>query len=115
MVIQNDHAQKAIELLLAKVETLEIGKSRSRKAKKAVVKIVWVVNLVSFKQEWYAKRKSAEFNKKCVPAEVKQVKVKGENWFRLTVKGFKTKYEAAAYAVKVKKTLNLTSVWVTKG
>lgn len=115
LVIQNDHAQEAIELLLAKVETLEIGKSRSRKAKKAVAKIVWVVNLVSFKQEWYAKRKSAEFKKKGVPAEVNPVKVKGENWFRLTVKGFNTKYEAAAYAVKVKKTLNLTSVWVTKG
>jgi len=116
LVVQNDHAQKAIELLLAKVETLEQGKriAAKRKVKKSVPKVNWVVNLVSFKQEWYAKRKALEYEKKGIPAEVVKAKVNGENWFRLRVKGFKSKYEAAAYAVKVKKTLNLTSVWVTK-
>lgn len=116
LVTQNDHAQKAIELLLAKVETLEVRKkaSAAKKVKKPVVKAKWTVNLVSFKQEWYAKRKAVEFQKKGVSAEVLPAKVDGENWFRLRVKGFNSKYEAAAYAVKVKKTLNLTSVWVTK-
>jgi cell division protein FtsN len=85
-----------------------------RKTKKTVVKAKWVVNLVSFKQEWYAKRKAEEFEKKGIPAKVEQVKIKGKQWFRLRVKGFKSKYEAAAYAVKVKKILNLSSVWVTK-
>jgi hypothetical protein len=117
LVVQNNHAQEAIEQLLAKVETLEKSKpveAKLKKPKKVAIKVTWVVNLVSFKQEWYAKRKSSEFQKKGVPAEVVQVKVKGENWFRLRVKGFKSKYDAAAYAVKVKKTLNLSSVWVTK-
>jgi len=117
LVKQNDRAQEAIELLLAKVETLEKGKvvtKTRKKPKKLIPKVVWVVNLVSFKQEWYAKRKAAEFEKKGVPAEVMQAKVNGENWFRLRVTGFKNKYEAAAYAVKVKKTLNLSSVWVTQ-
>ncbi len=117
---QNDHAQKAIESLLASVETLEQqkrivpAKRRVKKTKKPIVKVEWVVNLVSFKQEWYAKRKSEEFKKKGIPAIVEEVNIKGKKWFRLRVKGFKSKYEAAAYAVKVKKTLNLSSVWVTK-
>ncbi len=117
LIVQNNHAQKAIEKLLASVEVLEGQKKVSRtkrKAKKPVVKAKWVVNLVSFKQEWYAKRKAEEFEKKGIPAKVEQVKIKGKQWFRLRVKGFKSKYEAAAYAVKVKKTLNLSSVWVTK-
>jgi len=123
LVEQNDHAQVAIEQLLATVGTLEqqqkkvavaIPKKKVKKVKKVVVKVEWIVHLVSFKQEWYAKRKAEEFEKKGIPAKVEKVKVNGETWFRLSVKGFKTKYEAAAYAVKVKKTLNLTSVWVAK-
>ena len=117
LVVQNDHAQKAIETLLATIEVLEQKKSTVRakkRVKKPIVKVEWVVNLVSFKQEWYAKRKAEEFKKKGIPAKVEQVKIKGKQWFRLRVKGFKSKYEAAAYAVKVKKTLNLSSVWVTK-
>ena len=120
LVVQNNHAQEAIEVLLAKVETLEkrkpviVAKAKPKKVRKILPKVTWVVNLVSFKQEWYAKRKSAEFQKKGIASEVIQVKVKGEHWFRLTVKGFKSKYEAAGYAVKVKKSLNLSEVWVTK-
>jgi len=123
LVEQNDHAQVAIEQLLATVGTLEqqkkvaavaIPKKKVKKVKKAVVKVQWIVHLVSFKQEWYAKRKAEEFEKKGIQAKVEQVKVNGEKWFRLSVKGFKSKYEAAAYAVKVKKTLNLSSVWVAK-
>lgn len=120
LVVQNNHAQKAIEQLLAAVETLEQQKATSakkrtvKKAKKIIPKETWDVNLVSFKQEWYAKRKAEEFEKKGISAIVERVKIDGQKWFRLRVKGFKSKYGAAAYAVKVKKTLNLSSVWVTK-
>ncbi len=121
LMIQNSHAQKAIEKLLASVEILEqnavvtaAARKKSLQARKAHAQVRWVVNLVSFKQEWYAKRKAEEFKKKGISAKVEQVKVNGEQWFRLRVKGFKSKYEAAAYAVKVKKILNLSSVWVTK-
>lgn len=120
LVVQNNHAQKAIEQLLAAVETLEQQKATSakrrtiKKTKKIKPKETWDVNLVSFKQEWYAKRKAKEFEKKGIAAKVEQVKIDGKKWFRLRVKSFKSKYEAAAYAVKVKKTLNLNSVWVTK-
>jgi len=121
LVENNDQTQQTIETLLTKVERLEKrkpvtvkAKPKLRKVKKVVEKSTWVVNLVSFKQEWYAKSKAEEFEKKGVPTDVIKVKVKGENWFRLRVKDFKSKYDAASYAVKVKKTLNLGSVWVTK-
>lgn len=121
LLVQNAHAQKAIEKLLAAVEVLEQKvviteevRKRALRARKISAKVKWVVNLVSFKQEWYAKRKAEEFNKKGVAAKVERVEVNGETWFRLRVKDFKSKYEAAAYAVKVKKILNLSSVWVTK-
>lgn len=120
LIEQNDRAQRAIDQLLAKVESLEKRKfvststKKPKKAKKVVAKVTWVVNLVSFKQQWYANRKAAEFEKKGIPVEVLKVKVNGQDWFRIRVKGFKSNYEAAAYAVKVKKTLNLSTVWVTK-
>jgi prefoldin subunit 5 len=74
----------------------------------------WAVNLIAFKQDWYAKRKAEEFAAKGVPAQVSKSELKGENWYRLSVDGFKSQYEAAGYAAKVKKTLNLDSVWVAK-
>ncbi len=119
LVETNDQTQQTIETLLAKVEKLEKRRpvkatAKPKKVKKVVKQPKWAVNLVSFKQEWYAKSKAAEFEKKGIPTDVIKVKVKGEDWFRLRVKGFKSKYDAASYAVKVKKTLNLGSVWVTK-
>lgn len=74
----------------------------------------WAVNLIAFKQDWYAKRKAEEFSAKGVPAKVSKTESKGENWFRLSVDGFKSQYEAAGYAARVKKTLNLDSVWVAR-
>ncbi len=117
LVLQNNHTQQAIKLLLTKVESLanrKITAARTKRIPKAVPKMQWVVNLVAFKQEWYAQRKATEFDKKGIPAEVIQVEVNGQTWFRLTVKGFKSKSEAAAYAIKVKKILNLSSTWITK-
>ena len=46
--------------------------------------------------------------------EVAPIKVKGEQWYRLRVTGFKTKYEAGSYASRAKKALNLSSVWVAQ-
>lgn len=106
-----------VESLQRKIEVLEKSKraaSNLPRKKDVVVREKWVVNLVAFRQEWYAKRKALEYEKKGVPAVVKAVVVKGENWYRLLVKGFGKKFDAAAYASKVKKNLNLTSVWVAR-
>lgn len=110
----------AIESLQNKIAAIEKGKVAPAAAKPVVkkaaqpVKENWMVNLVAFKQDWYAKRKAEEFAAKGVPAKVMKTETKGENWYRLSVDGFGSQYEAAAYAARVKKTLNLDSVWVNK-
>jgi hypothetical protein len=110
----------AIESLQHKIAALEKGKAPVATVAKPVakkaepVKENWMVNLVAFKQDWYAKRKAEEFAAKGVPAKVMKTETKGESWYRLSVDGFSSQYEAAAYAARVKKTLNLDSVWVNK-
>jgi len=118
---QNLQIGAALEALQNKVSALEKGRvaavaaaPKPEKKKPAPVEENWAVNLVAFKQDWYAKSKAQEFAGKGVPAKVSKTETKGENWYRLSVDGFKTQYEAAAYAAKVKKTLNLDSVWVTR-
>jgi cell division septation protein DedD len=91
--------------------TKTVKKARKSKTKSS---LGWVVNLVSFKQDWYARKKAAEFKNKGIPVEVAPIKVKGEQWYRLRVTGFKTKYEAGSYASRAKKALNLSSVWVAQ-
>ncbi|AMK77965.1 MULTISPECIES: SPOR domain-containing protein [Methylomonas] len=111
----------AIEALQNKVSALEKGRAmasapapKPEKKKPEPVEENWAVNLIAFKQDWYAKSKAQEFAGKGVPAKVVKTESKGENWYRLFVDGFKTQYEAASYAAKIKKTLNLDSVWVTR-
>jgi sporulation related protein len=108
----------AIEALQNKVSALENNKpkvvAKPVPKKPIAVKENWVVNLVAFKQDWYAKRKADEFAAKGVSAKVSKTESKGETWYRLSVDGFSSQYEAAAYAARVKKTLNLDSVWLNK-
>jgi len=117
---QSQQSQKAIEDLFTKLEALEKSKLKSKtvktthRTKKVAPPVKWVINLISFRQLWYAKRKSTEFEKKGIPVKIKKTKIDGVDWYRLTTKGFKRKSSAQAYANKIKSTLNLTSVWVTK-
>jgi len=73
----------------------------------------WGVNLVAFKQEWFAKSKAAEFARQGVFAEVIPVYEKNTTMYRLRVGGFKTKAEANANTARIKQALNLDSVWVS--
>ncbi len=107
--VQSADALETLQLQLIEVEKTAL---KSVKTKKSVFKKKWQVNLVAFRQEWYATRKAQEFERQGVPVEVYKLKSQGKDWYRLRVKGFASKYEAAAYASKVKKLLNLTSVWV---
>jgi len=72
----------------------------------------WSVNLIAYKQQWYARSKAAEFSQKGVPVEILPVKSDNVIWYRLRVTGFNDKEEALAYSGRVKKALNLSSVWV---
>ncbi len=116
---QNLQIGATLESLERKINALEKNKPVAMVAapkpekKKPVIEENWAVNLVSFKQDWYAKRKAEEYAAKGVPAKVNRAETKGETWYRLSVDGFKSQYEAANYAARVKKNLNLDSVWVT--
>jgi len=104
-----------LELKLAGVKSAKIARAITpRKAVKSVAVQEWVVNLVSFKQRWYTDKKVLEYKQKGIPAEVTSIDVQGVEWFRVRVIGFKNKAEAAVYAIKMKKSLNLNSVWVSK-
>ncbi|NOT84142.1 MAG: hypothetical protein HOP02_05010 [Methylococcaceae bacterium] len=74
----------------------------------------WVANLMSFKQDWYAKGKVAEFAKHGVNVLVVPVDVKGETWYILRSAGFAKQEQAVDFAEKAKKSLNLTSILVTQ-
>ncbi len=101
--------------LSEKISVLE--KKTQRVARKSHYRSVkpkeWVVNLVSFKQRWYTEQKVAEFKKKGIPAEIVPITVKGTQWYRVRVVGFVSKAAANSYAFKMKKSLNLNSVWVS--
>jgi cell division protein FtsN len=73
----------------------------------------WGINLVAFKQEWFAKSKAAEFARLGVFADVIPVHEKNTTMYRLRVGGFKSKAEASANTAKIKQALNLDSVWVS--
>jgi hypothetical protein len=72
----------------------------------------WTVNLASSNRLEDAKKTAARFTQKGVPVSISSVTVKNETRYRLQVKGFKTKDEAAAYANKAKDTLKLNAVWI---
>jgi cell division septation protein DedD len=73
----------------------------------------WGVNLVAFKQEWFAKSKAAEFAQQGIYAEVIPVHEKNTTMYRLRVGGFRSKKEAYSNTDRIKKLLNLDSVWVS--
>jgi hypothetical protein len=72
----------------------------------------WTVNLGSSNKLEEAKSTAARFTQKGIPVTISSATVKNVTRYRLQVKGFKTKDEAAAYADKAKNTLNLDSVWI---
>lgn len=72
----------------------------------------WTVNLGSSNKLDDAKKTAARFAQKGISVAINPVTVKNETRYRLQVKGFKSKDEAAAYANKAKDALKLDSVWI---
>jgi cell division septation protein DedD len=100
----------------AKIKTQPVPpvKQEPEKAKNLQASAKWGVNLVAFKQEWFAKSKAAEFARQGIYAEVMPVTDNNNSTlYRLRVGGFKNKAEATASKDKIKKILNLDSVWVS--
>ncbi|MDD5409873.1 MAG: SPOR domain-containing protein, partial [Methylobacter sp.] len=96
---------------ITKIETAK--KEPAKPTTKAVAPSIWTVQLAAYKQEWYAKSQAAGFKQKGVPVEVVHGDVNNTAWYRLRVGGFKNKGEAASYAARIKKTLNLSSISIT--
>ena len=81
--------------------------------KKAVSAGKYMVNVISYQQEWFAQSKAVEFKQKGIPVEVVPVDANNIGTkYRLAVSGFKNKAEANAYADKIKKQHNLNETWV---
>jgi hypothetical protein len=74
----------------------------------------WTVSLGSFKSKTAANTRASKFKKKGVPLEVIEIKVKNRSWYRVVVKTFKNKQDAQNYAERLKKTLGIHSVSVTR-
>jgi uncharacterized protein YoxC len=72
----------------------------------------WTVNLASSNRLDEAKKSANSYTQKGVPVTISTTTVKNQTRYRLQVKGFKTKEEAAAYAAKAKDILKLDSVWI---
>lgn len=90
-----------------------VSKPDTRKVIKQKTYGTWGVNLIAFKQEWFARSKAAEFARLGVFAEVIPVHEKNVTMYRLRVGGFNSKAEAVSNTAKIKKMLNLDSVWVS--
>lgn len=73
---------------------------------------VWFVNLISLKERSDAVIQASEFIRKGIRAEMIEVKVNDVTWYRLRVGGFASKEQAAAYAEKIKKPMQLNSIWI---
>ncbi|WP_432745539.1 SPOR domain-containing protein [Methylobacter sp. G7] len=90
-----------------------VSKPDARQAIKQQAYGEWGVNLIAFKQEWFARSKAAEFARLGVFSEVVPVREKNVTMYRLRVGGFKSKADALSNTAKLKKSLNLDSVWVS--
>lgn len=112
---------KSSDIKKAKLDKADNKKSTTPTVKKIPVKNShktaptasnWSVNLIAYKQQWYASSKANELINKGIPVEIIPVKLNNVTWYRLRVGGFSDKADATAYAGRVKKALNLSSVWV---
>jgi cell division protein FtsN len=74
----------------------------------------WSVNLNAYEDQSYAKSKAEKFIQKGIPVKVITVNMNNAKWYRLKVGGFKNEEEATSYAAKIKKSLNLNTVFVGK-
>lgn len=72
----------------------------------------WSINLTAYEDHNYAKSRAAKYLQKKIPVKVVTVDMNNSTWYRLKVDGFKNKEDADAYATKIKKSLNLSSVTV---
>ena len=84
----------------------------NKKASNANIASGWTVKLIAYKQLSDAKRKAAQLLEKGIPVKVTAVDINNSKSYQLTVGGFKNKENAALYAAKIKKSLNMNAVLI---
>ncbi|MDP2427203.1 MAG: SPOR domain-containing protein, partial [Methylobacter sp.] len=89
------------------------AKAPTKQPSKPIAKANWGVNLAAFKQEWFAQSKAAEFARQGIYADIIPIQGNDGTLYRLRVDGFASKKEAEASKNKIKRVLNLDSVWVS--
>ena len=74
----------------------------------------WVINLISSRERAYVTRYAARAQAKGISTEIINAEVKGREYWRLQVTGFKTMAEATYFAEPIKEELGLKDVWILK-
>ncbi len=74
----------------------------------------WVVNLHSLQNRAAAEDFAALARSQGIEVELKDVKIRGEQFWRIQVTGFPTSDEARSYAGATRNRLRLKEVWVMK-
>ena len=93
-------------------ETVVQVTTANKKTSNAKVASGWSVNLATYKQLSDAKRKAAQLLEKGILVKVSSVDINNSKSYQLNVGGFKNKENAALYAAKIKKSLNINAVLV---
>ncbi len=93
-------------------ETLVKITTANKKTSDTQVVSGWSVKLTAYKQQSDAKRKAVQLLEKGIPVKVTAVDINNSKSYQLTVGGFKNKENAALYAAKIKKSLNINAVLV---
>ncbi len=80
--------------------------------KKDYVFAPWAVNVVAFKNEIEAKKKSAKLISQGIPVKIDSFNTSNGKWYQLKVDGFKNRDNAHSYANKLRKSINLNTISV---
>jgi len=74
----------------------------------------WVINLISSRERAYVTRYATRAQAKGISTEIINAEVKGREYWRLQVTGFKTMDEAKYFAEPIKEELGIKDVWIFK-
>jgi hypothetical protein len=74
----------------------------------------WVINLLSSRDKGYVSKAMADAQSVGVDVVVTSASVKGKQYWRLQIPGFKSMAEAKSAAAPVKEKLKIKDVWIFK-
>jgi hypothetical protein len=74
----------------------------------------WVINLISSRDQAYVTGYATRAQAKGISTEINNAEVKGREYWRLQVTGFKTMDEAKYFSEPIKEELGIKDVWIFK-